>query len=180
MGKQFNEIKKAHKKFIELQKIFFVGTAASIGRVNVSPKGMDSLRIISSNKIVWLNYTGSGNETAAHLLQNPRMTIMWCSFDERPEIIRVYGKAQIFHDRDSEFDKYLKLFNDADGARQIIELEIDLVQTSCGFAVPIMEFKQERHLLKNWSHKKGKDGIKDYWENRNTKSIDGFDTKILD
>lgn len=179
MAKKLDFITLELQEFIENQKIFFVGTAACEGRVNVSPKGMDSFRVIDKNKIVWLNLTGSGNETAAHLLKNSRMTIMFCAFEVKPKILRLYGAANIFHKRDSKFDEYSNLFPDSVGARQIIEMNVDLVQTSCGFAVPFMEFKEERDTLKNWAEKQGEDKIKAYWKNKNTTSIDGFETKIL-
>lgn len=179
MGKQLESITTELQEFIENQKIFFVGTAASKGRVNISPKGTDSLRILDKNKIVWLNLTGSGNETAAHLLQNNRMTIMFCAFEGKPMILRLYGQAKTYHKRDLEFHSYSKLFPENIGTRQIIEMAIDLVQTSCGFAVPLMDFKEERNILNAWSTKQGTAGIETYWENRNTLSIDGFETKIL-
>ncbi len=180
MGKKLDYITKELKDFIENQKIYFVGTAASEGRVNISPKGTDSFRIINNNKIVWLNLTGSGNETAAHLLKNNRMTIMFCSFEKRPLILRLYGIAKIYHKRDEEFRKYSNLFQENIGARQIIEMDVELVQTSCGFAVPFMDFKEERTTLNTWSEKQGEQGIIEYWKNKNTESIDGFKTKILE
>ena len=136
--------------------------------------------MLGENKIVWLNLTGSGNETAAHLLKNNRMTIMFCSFEGKPMILRLYGTAQIFHNRDEKFEEYFRLFEDFIGARQIIEMDVDLVQTSCGFAVPLMDFKEERTILTNWADKQGEDGIKKYWAEKNVRSIDGFETKILD
>jgi hypothetical protein len=179
MGKKLDNITPDLKIFIENQKIFFVGTASSEGRVNVSPKGTDSFRVIDENKIVWLNLTGSGNETAAHLIKNSRMTIMFCAFEGKPMILRLYGGAKIYHKRDREFHEYLELFTENVGSRQIIEMDIDLVQTSCGFAVPFMDFKEERTTLNSWAEKQGKDRLEEYWENKNIKSIDGFETNIL-
>jgi len=180
MGKKLNSITPALKMFIEEQKIFFVGTAATEGRVNISPKGTDSFRVINENKIVWLNLTGSGNETAAHLLKNDRMTIMFCSFEKTPLILRLYGNAQIYHHGDNAFGKYSDLFPENAGARQIIEMEVDLVQTSCGYAVPFMDFKEERTRLNEWAQKKGKEKIEAYWKDKNSQSIDGFETQITD
>lgn len=178
MAKQFQQLKPQLEKFISKQAIFFVGTARSEGRINVSPKGMDSLRVLNPNKIIWLNLTGSGNETAAHLLENDRMTLMFCAFEGNPLILRVYGNAKIYHERDAEFAEHIKLFSHTVGARQIIELNIDLVLTSCGTAVPLMEFKSERDTLTKWSEKKGKDGLKEYQKEKNSLSLDGHDTKI--
>ena len=110
MATQLESITTDLKSFIENQKIFFVGTAANEGRLNISPKGMDSFRIINANKIVWLNLTGSGNETAAHLLKNKRMTIMFCSFEKKPLILRLYGLANIYHHKDTEFHNYCLLY----------------------------------------------------------------------
>lgn len=179
MGKQYSEISEKHIDFINDQKIFFVGTAAEDGRVNVSPKGMDTLRVIDQNNVAWLNLTGSGNETAAHLLKKDRMTLMFCSFDKTPLILRLYGNAGIYHTRDERFGQLAHLFPDIPGSRQIIEMKVDMVQSSCGFAVPFMDFKEERMVLNDWAEKKGQDGIKEYWEERNQKSIDSFETNIL-
>lgn len=179
MAKQLDFITTDLQEFIEQQKIFFVATARAEGRVNLSPKGLDSLKIINPNKVIWLNYTGSGNETAAHLLEHNRMTIMFCSFDAKPLILRLYGTAKTYHERDEKFKEYLPLFSDTLGTRQIFEMQVELVQTSCGFAVPLMEFQEERPLLKSWSTNKGETGIKNYWADKNQQSIDGFETGII-
>ncbi len=179
MGKILDSITPELQDFITDQKIFFVGTAADKGNVNVSPKGTDTFRVINENTIVWLNLTGSGNETAAHLLRNNRMTIMFCAFEGKPLILRLYGKAQIYHPRDIEFKKHIDLFEKNTGSRQIIEMKVEMVQTSCGFAVPFMDFKEERATLNDWAEKQGQENIEAYWENKNTKSIDGFETNIL-
>ena len=178
MGAKFKDIPENIAEFIKEQHIFFVGTAGPEGRVNVSPKGMDSFRVINKNKIIWLNLTGSGNETAAHLLQNPRMTIMFCSFEKKPLILRLYGKAKIYHERDPEFHDYISHFPITPGSRQIIELDVDLVQTSCGYGVPFMDFVEERPTLRQWGENKGDEKIRKYWTDKNTESIDGFETKI--
>lgn len=180
MGKQLAELNSSLVDFIQNQNIFFVGTAANEGTVNVSPKGIDSFRVIDNSKIVWLNLTGSGNETAAHLLKNNRMTIMFCAFEGKPLILRLYGSAKIYHPRDSKFKEYLELFPKVAGSRQIVEMDIDLVQTSCGYAVPFMDFKEDRTTLNIWAEKQGEEKIEQYWRDKNTKSIDGFDTQILE
>lgn len=105
---------------------------------------------------------------------------MFCAFEGKPLILRLYGKAQIYHKRDSGFHNYSNLFAENTGARQIIEMDVDLVQTSCGFAVPFMDFKEERTTLNAWAEKQGEDKIKAYWKEKNTVSIDGFETKILE
>ncbi len=178
MGKQLEKISSKLKEFIEKQPIFFVGTARTTGKINVSPKGMDSLRIIDPNRVVWLNLTGSGNETAAHLLESDRMTIMFCAFDGNPLILRLYGTAAAYHERDAVFQEHINLFPKHMGSRQIIDMKVEMVQTSCGFAVPLMEFQEERTILKDWAEKKGEDGIREYWQNRNSISLDGHETGI--
>lgn len=176
MGKQLPSLTPELSKFIQEQKLFFVGTARSKGRVNISPKGLNTLRILDSNKLIWLNLTGSGNETAAHILDNNRMTIMFCAFEGKPLILRLYGTATIFHPKDASFTKYAPHFDDIPGSRQIIEMQIEMVQTSCGYGVPLMDFVEERTILHDWAQKQGQERIENYWASKNTKSIDGFDT----
>lgn len=178
MAERFDSLDKKLTDFIEEQRIFFVGTAAPDGRVNISPKGMDSLRVLGPNRLVWLNYTGSGNETATHLLQSNRMTIMFCAFNGAPLILRLYGQANTMHHDDEAWLELIQLFPDYIGARQIFDMEIDLVQTSCGFAVPNFDYVDDRDTLARWAAKKGEAGIRDYWQEKNKKSLDGFDTDI--
>ena len=179
MGQQYSEISDKIKRFIEDQKIFFVGTATKDSRVNISPKGMDSLKIINKNRVIWLNVTGSGNETSAHIQENPRMTIMFSSFEGNPLILRLYGNAKVVHKNDTEWNELFPLFNSLPGARQIFDLTVDLVQTSCGMAVPFFEYVEEREQLKNWAVKKGDEGLKEYWEQKNQLSLDGKPTNIM-
>ena len=179
MAKKFPEISEKHKEFMEEQKMFFVGTAMREGRVNLSPKGLDSFRVINENKVVWLNLTGSGNETATHLQENNRMTIMFCAFEGAPLILRLYGTCKAYHPYDPEFEEYAHLFKKDSGARQIMIMTVDLVQTSCGYAVPIMGFKEDRSILTDWSEKQGEERIQKYWKEKNTVSLDGHDTQIL-
>ena len=169
------------RKFIRAQKVFFVATAAADGRVNLSPKGMDSLRIVSATKIVWLSVSGSGNETAAHLLEDPRMTLMFCAFEGDALITRLYGTAKTLYPRHEGWDELLKLFPKMAGSRQIFEMDIDLIQTSCGTGVPIMKFESERgpSELLPYYEEMGEDGVKAYWSRKNVKSIDGKDTGIF-
>ena len=115
MSKFYKELDGKLQEFIAKQKIFFVGTAAPEGRVNVSPKGLDSLRILNAKQLIWLNLTGSGNETAAHVLEQARMTLMFCSFEGKPLILRVYGKARAIHARDEEWAEWSALFTEYPG-----------------------------------------------------------------
>ena len=179
MGKKLTHVTPELADFIEKQKIFFVATAMSSGTVNLSPKGMDSFRIVGPNRVMWLNVTGSGNETAAHLLENNRITVMFCAFEGKPLILRLYGTGKAYHPRDEAWNEYIDLFPKLEGARQLIDIEIDIVQTSCGMAVPFMEYSQERNELNNWARKKGEDGIRNYWEEKNVRSFDGMETGIF-
>ena len=159
--------------------MFFVGTAGAEGSVNVSPKGMDSFRVASSSEVIWLNLTGSGNESAAHVLENGRMTIMFCSFDKYPLIMRLYGSASAVHPGDEGWSRLVDQFPEYPGARQIFRVQLDLVQTSCGYAVPFYEHVGERPTLVNWADKRGTDGIEQYWREKNTRSLDDKDTGIF-
>lgn len=180
MGKRFEALSEAHRDFIEAQQMFFVATAAADGRINLSPKGLDTLRVLGSNRVLWLNLTGSGNETATHLARDGRITLMFCAFNGAPEILRVYGRGRAVHPRDRDWEKYLDAFEPMLGARQVIDVAVELVQTSCGFAVPLYEYRGQRHVLDNWAEKKGREGITQYWRERNAESLDGWPTGIAE
>lgn len=170
------------RAFIEAQRLFFVATAAPTGRVNVSPKGLDSLRILGDDRIVWLNLSGSGNETAAHLREAPRMTLMFCAFEGEAKILRVYGAATTMHPGDAGWEAQAALFPTMAGSRQIFDLRIDLVQVSCGTGVPHFQFAGDRgeEELLPFYEKMGEEGVRDYWRRKNAKSIDGRDTGLID
>ena len=176
MSDVFESIAERHRAFIESQHIFFVGTAARDGRVNVSPKGLDSLRVLGPNRVLWLNLTGSGNETAAHLLDVNRLTLMFCSFERKPLILRLYGTATEIQPDQPSWAELFAHFPDLPGARQIFDVTVEAVQTSCGYAVPLMTFDNERDLLNTWASKRGEDGIAAYHQQKNLVSIDGFPT----
>lgn len=178
MGKQFPELQPDQIAFIAEQHLFFAATAAPDGKVNLSPKGMDSLRVLSPNRILWLNLTGSGNETAAHLAKSPRITLMWCSFTTRPLILRAFGTARALHRSDPDWPTLASELPDQPGARQIVDVSIDLVQASCGYAVPFMDFREDRTVLRDWARDKGPDGLATYWDTRNRHSLDGLPTGI--
>ena len=180
MAVKFDSINKEHTKFIEAQKMFVIGSAGADGFINVSPKGMDTFKIVDENTVVWLNFTGSGNETSAHVQENGRMTVMFNSFDKAPLILKLYGKAIVIHENDTRWDEMVAHFEPNVATRQFFEMKVELVLTSCGYAVPQYEFIKERDTLKKWSDKKGREGIKEYWEENNTHTLDGVDTKIMD
>jgi hypothetical protein len=180
MSKFYTKITSRLQKFIEAQKIFFIATAPNSGRINLSPKGMDSFRVINENRVLWLNVTGSGNETAAHLNENKRITIMFCSFEKVPNILRLYGKGKEIKPNDATWNKVISLFSETPGTRQIFDITIESAQTSCGMSIPFYEFKGERNDLNNWAENQGEENIKQYWEDKNQTSIDGLPTHILE
>jgi len=180
MAQQYAEIQQKQREFIEDQKLFFVGTATADGRVNISPKGMDSLRIVNEKQVVWLNVTGSGNETSTHVQEYPRMTLMFTAFEGNPLILRVYGQAEVIHRNDEKWGEFYPMFTPTPGARQIFDLKVDLVQTSCGMAVPYYDYVGDRELLKDWAEKQGESGIQEYWERKNQISMDGKPTHIME
>ena len=163
------------KTFITAQPLFVVAMAAPDGRVNLSPKGLDSLRILSETKNIWLNLTGSGNETASHLREHPRMTLMFCAFEGDARILRVYGTAKAIHLNEPDWAAHLNHFPSMAGSRQVFELDIDLVQTSCGTGVPLMQFSAQRgptELLPFYEDM-GAEGVRAYWNRKNSFSLDG-------
>lgn len=180
MGQRYTEISDRLKTFIAAQKVYFVATAAAEGRINLSPKGMDSLRVLGNNRVIWLNVTGSGNETAAHVQESSRMTIMFMSFEGAPLILRLYGTAKAVHRNDMEWASLISEFPYIPGARQIFDVSVELVQTSCGMAVPLFDYVSDRDALSTWAEKKGDDGIKEYWREKNQVSLDGKQTQIIE
>jgi Pyridoxamine 5'-phosphate oxidase len=179
MAKQFDSLEADHQKFIAEQHMFFTGSAAAEGLVNVSPKGMDSLRIADENRIIWLNLSGSGNETAGHILDSPRITLMWCSFTTRPLILRVYGTARAINPEDAEWDEMAALFPPQRGARQIFDVAVDMVQTSCGWAVPFMDYNRERDTMQKYIDGKTDQDFRDGWVKSNAVTLDGNPTGVF-
>lgn len=179
MAKFYDRLNDELKTFISEQKIFFTATAPLSGRINLSPKGIDTFCCIDRNTVAYLDLTGSGNETAAHLNENGRITIMFCSFNDQPLILRLYGRGEVISSQSDRFEQLHSLFTQIPGERQIILLNIESVQTSCGFGVPIYEFKEDRETLINWAANKGELGIKQYQRKNNLESIDGLPTKLL-
>ncbi len=167
--------------FIEAQPMFFVATAAAEGTVNVSPKGMDSLRVLADDRIAWLNLSGSGNETAAHVLASGRMTLMWMSIGTTPMILRVYGQATAVHPRDDAWAELSLLFPEWGGSRQIFDLRIERVADSCGTGVPVMTVEEDRGVteLEPFYAEMTPEKLNGYWSRKNTKSVDGLPTGIF-
>jgi hypothetical protein len=181
MAKFSDVIQEHHHAFIEHQKMFFVATAPlePDGHVNCSPKGGDSFRVLGPNKVAYLDYTGSGNETSAHLLQNGRITFMFCAFDGPPNILRLYGHGHTVLPGSQEWSALAPLFGELHpAARQIITADIDQVQTSCGYSVPLYEYAGERDHAYKWAAHKGADGLVQYRQEKNRLSIDGLPTAL--
>lgn len=164
---------------MKAQKMFFVATAPINGRINLSPKGMDAIRVVNENRILWLNLTGSGNETAAHILENNKITLMFCAFEGSPNILRIYGKGKAIHPKDTAWEAAIKLFPEIPGARQIFDITVESAQDSCGMSIPFYEYKGERNQLNDWAITQGQEKVEQYWEDKNQTSIDGLPTDIL-
>lgn len=178
MAKQFSSIESKLRQFIEEQKVFFVATAAGDGRVNLSPKGMDTLKVVDANRVDWLSVTGSGNETAAHILDNPRMTLMFTAFTGNPLILRLYGTARAVYPSDAEWAEIARPFEILPGTRQIFSMQVEMAQTSCGMSIPQYDYQGDREHLNAWAESKGVEGMNAYRRDKNVVSIDGKPTGL--
>ncbi len=180
MAKVFQEITDELKDFIVKQHIFFVATAPlnPTGHVNLSPKGLDSFRILSPNRVAYLDLTGSGNETSAHLQENGRITFMFCAFSGSPVILRLYGTGKTVLPNSDEWEFLYSLFPKTPGTRQIITADIHRVQTSCGHGVPVYQHESNRDNIMKWADKKGEQGLKEYQQQKNVVSIDNLPTPL--
>jgi Pyridoxamine 5'-phosphate oxidase len=179
MAKFFDKLSESLKDFINEQKMFFTATAPDEGRINLSPKGIDSFRILDDKTVAYLDLTGSGNESSAHIKQNGRMTFMFCSYTETSLILRLYGQGEVVTKNSSRWKELHPKFPSYPGERQIIVLHIESAQTSCGFGVPVYEFigdKKDSARLLEWQHHLTKEA---YWAEKNHTSIDGLPTHIL-
>lgn len=180
MGKFSNSISEAHKAFIRDQHMFFVATSplSETGRINLSPKGLDSFRVLSENKVGYMDVIGSGSETSAHVIENGRISFMFCSFDETPNILRLYGKGRAVLPGSSEWEELAPSFHIYSSTRQLIVADIDLVQTSCGFGIPLYHYAGEREHHFAFAEKKGAEGLRQYVQDKNLTSIDGLPTGL--
>ena len=178
MSQTFPALSPQHQTFIAAQKIFFVASAAPTGRVNVSPKGMSSFLVLGENEVAYLDCTGSGSETRAHLLacEDRRLTFMFCAYEGDPVILRLYGRGESLPRGGAEYAALIDRFDPIPGARQIVRLDVDLVQTSCGMAVPFFDYKAERtSLARHWT-RAGVGKLREYWRKKNGRSLDGLPT----
>lgn len=182
MGNFHSTILKSHETFIAKQKMFFVATAplAAGTHINLSPKGMDSFRVLAPDKVAYMDVVGSGNETSAHILENGRITFMFCAYDGPPNILRLYGTGRTVLPGDMEWSELATHFELHVATRQIIVATIHKVQTSCGYSVPLYSYTGERDHADKWAAKKGKDGLAKYQEEKNQISIDGLPTALKD
>lgn len=180
MGKLFSEILPEHESFIKRQHIFFVGSAPldKNGHVNISPKGYDTLRILSSTEVAYLDLTGSGNETSGHLDENGRITFMFVAFEGAPVILRLYGTGRVILPNSPEWDSLIENFELIPGARQIVYAKIHAVKTSCGMSIPLFSFEGERDALKEWASKMGDEKLDAYHLQKNRVTIDGKITPL--
>jgi hypothetical protein len=175
MGRVDDAISDELGAFIAAQRVFFVATApADGGHVNLSPKGLDTFAVLDANTVAYLDLTGSGVETIAHLRENGRITIMFCAFDGKPNIVRLYGRGEVLPTGEPEADALLPRFDAYPGARSVIRVHLDRVSTSCGYGVPLLRYEGERDQLTKWAERRGPDGLVKYREEKNTSSIDGL------
>lgn len=175
MGKVYPQITGELKIWIEKQKLFFVATAplSPDGHINCSPKGADTFCVIDASTVAYMDLTGSGIETVAHLKDNGRIVIMFCAFEGPPQILRLHGQGEVLTNG-PEFDKLKNLFTEKPGARCLIKIAVSRVSTSCGFAVPLFQYQNDRNLLEQWAAKKGPAGLKEYRQQNNRQSIDAL------
>jgi len=180
MGKFHDLIQPAHAEFIRGQHIFFVATAPlqPSGRVNLSPKGLDAFRVLSDHEVGYMDLIGSGNETGAHILENGRITFMFCAFEGAPNILRLYGKGRAIVKGSPDWEKYAPHFTIHPSTRQLIIAAISLVQTSCGFGVPLFDYQGERDIHFEWAEKKSPAELEEYVRNKNRVSVDGLPTDL--
>lgn len=182
MAKFFDYIHSQHREFVEKQKMFFVASAplSAEGHVNLSPKGIDSFRVLSDSRVAYMDIIGSGNETSAHVLENGRITFMFCAYEGPPNILRLYGHGRTVLPGGPDWDELASLFELRLATRQIIVADIGKVQTSCGFSVPLYEYIGERDHADKWANSKGAGGLQAYKKEKNRVSIDGLPTALFD
>lgn len=176
MGRVLEAIDDDLAAWMEAQPVYFVATAPSGdgGHVNLSPKGYDSLRVLDERTLAYLDLTGSGVETIAHLRQNGRIAVMLCAFEGKPRIVRCHGRGAVVLPGDEGFDELVGRFPPLPGVRSVIRVDVERVSSSCGFGVPLMDLVGPRDTLVGWAERKGPDGLADYWADRNATSIDGL------
>ena len=176
MGKLYPAIDDALQTWIAAQPLWFVATAplAASGLVNVSPRGHDTFSVLGPHQVGWVDYTGSGVETIAHLRENGRICLMFASFDRRPRIVRLHGRGRVCEPGHPEFQRVAVEHPEHPSTRAVVVVDVDRISDSCGYGVPVMELVEERNLLQLYAEKKGQDGMAAYRAEKNTRSIDGL------
>lgn len=176
MGKALAHIDESLAKTLLEQHVFFVATAPldADAHLNLSPKGLDSFRVLGPQRVAYLDLVGSGVETIAHLKENGRIVLMFCAFQGAPTVIRLHGRGRVVEPSAAEFDELIGKFPAYDSTRAIIVIEVTRVSTSCGFGVPLLKYEGDRSQLAAWAAKKGPDGLKQYKQEKNRRSIDGL------
>ncbi len=180
MSEFFDRLTPELMEFVRAQPVFFVATAPPEGRINLSPKGMDTLRVLDEKRIAYLDLTGSGNETAAHLLRDGRITIMFCSFGNNAAIARIYGRGAVIRPDHTRWPELAANFPSLPGVRQIMEIRVESAMTSCGYGVPRMLEMTGRDTLEKYWLKRGEEAKQKYWQTHNLRSIDGLPTGIAE
>ncbi len=177
MGKLYDAIDDRLREFLAAQRMFFVASApsGSAGHVNCSPKGLDTFRVLGARQVAYLDYVGSGVETIAHVRENGRIVLMFCSFEGAPKIVRLHGQGRVIEPGDGEFAALRARFARAPalGVRAIVHVDLTRISDSCGYAVPLMKFEAERDQLQAWAERKGEAGVEAYRREKNVASIDG-------
>jgi hypothetical protein len=176
MGKIFERIDGPLEAFIRAQHLFFVATAplSAAGHVNLSPKGLDTLRILDAHTLAYLDYVGSGAETIAHLRENGRIVVMMCAFQGPPRIVRLHGRGEVLEPPDAEFGRLRRWFPPDPSGRAIIRIAVDRISDSCGYGVPLYTFEGDRSQLAAWAARKGEGGLIEYQKEKNRLSVDGL------
>ena len=176
MGKVRTEIDEALAKLIQSQHVFFVATAplSGEGNLNLSPKGLDSFRILGPRTVAYLDLIGSGVETIAHLKENGRIVMMFCAFEGPPKIVRLHGRGRVVEPHSSEFSSLVTQFPEYESMRAIIVVDVTRVSDSCGFGVPLLKFEGDRNHVFAWAQRKGPEGLRAYKQEKNLRSIDGL------
>ena len=176
MGKVYEHIDEVLEAFILAQQMFFVATAplSASGHVNLSPKGLDTLRVLGPHTMAYLDYVGSGAETIAHLRENGRIVVMLCGFQGAPRVVRFHGRGEVLEPQDQEFNNLRALFSTEPAGRAIVRISIDRIADSCGYGVPLYGFEGHRSQLPDWAARKGARGLLEYQQEKNRASIDGL------
>lgn len=174
MGRVYDDIDEELARWIEEQPMFFVATAAPDAHVNVSPRGLDTFRVLGPRRVAWLDLTGSGVETIAHLRADGRITLMFCAFEGLPKVLRLYGHGEVRDPGDAAYDELRPHFPDLPGERAIIEVSVERIADSCGFGVPFMNFVGPRDKLLTFAERKGQEKMDEYRALKNARSIDGL------